>query len=84
MVTRDDISCPVRLPAEKGQYSKRCHFHTGTDGICPLHGNVSKLLRLYKKTKKLFDESDLEPSLRKETPAKTRTWLGQFLHDVFK
>lgn len=80
-LTTDDMRCPVRLPAEEGQYSRRCHYIVWGDCICPIHGDVTIYLKRYHKSKSLIDANSLEKA-KKEEPK--RTWLGQFFYDVFK
>lgn len=83
-MTWDEISCPIRLPHDKGEYAKRCPFHTGTDGICPHHGNVSSLLRKYKKTGLLIDESDVEKVRKEHVQPSILTRIRRLVHDLTK
>lgn len=83
-MTWDEISCPIRLPHDKGEYAKRCPFHTGIDGICPQHGNVSALLKKYKKTGLLIDESDAEKVRKEVEPPSILTRIKRLVHQLTK
>lgn len=83
MIEWDDIRCPVRLPAEEGRYSRRCDYHTGCDGICPQHGNVTEFMKRYKKTRQLVDEGEVVKKPVK-LPTLERSWWRQLIYDVLK
>ena len=82
-MTWDDIACPVRLPAENGQYSKRCHFHTGANGMCPRHGSVGAFLSVTRKLEVLIDESEVQVSRKVEEPS-LLTRIKRFVHQITK
>lgn len=84
---RDQIRCPVRIAATEYQPSRRCWHHTGSDGICPAHGNVTEQLRTYRKTRTLAEERELpkpkprvpEPSLMNMLKDTTLKWIRRKL-----
>lgn len=61
---RDDIRCPIRLPASDDFPSRRCQYLTGVDGFCPLHGNMVPYLKLYKKTRTLTEANNLPKPIK--------------------
>lgn len=91
VVERDDIRCPVRVPATEFAPSHRCWHHTGNSGICPAHGNVTEQLRKYSRTRALTEETELpkpkppkpaDPSLFDMLKETTIKWIRRKLNPV--
>lgn len=57
-MTNDEIRCPIKLPANENESSKRCFYHVA-DGFCPRHGNVIDYIKRYRKLKTLTEEAEL-------------------------
>ena len=77
---RDDIRCPIRIPASEDFPSRRCEYLTGYDGFCPVHRDVTNYLKLYKKTRTLTEAGALpKPSPAKKSPPSLRKVLRDYV-----
>lgn len=56
---RDDIRCPIRIPASEYCSSRRCYYFVFYDNVCPVHGNVNAFMKKYKKLKQLTNEEEI-------------------------
>ncbi len=63
---KEEIQCPILVPATDYCSSRRCFYLAG-DGLCPIHGNIVRFQKYYKKTHILVDEIETTPPKKKPT-----------------
>ena len=74
LLTYQDLRCPIRLPASEFMPGHRCNS-LAADGLCNLHGNVTKYQKEYARTHLLTEESDLP----KRVVSKDTSFRGRFV-----
>jgi len=77
----EDIQCPIKIPRSERTYSRRCEFHTGNDGFCPVHQNVVAYIKKYRKTRILTDEAEILTDRREASDSKLYNRFINFIFD---